>query len=172
MHNGHVAGFPKMKRHIREHIHDQFYDNVLGTTDSEHVFALFLTHLARHLVDYELEDLARAMRAAVRKLERWAAARGIEDPSDFNFAVTDGYNVLATRYSSGTDRPPQTLYVARGDRLEIRDGQYHMLQRNNRTNAVIVASEPLTDLRDEWHPVPANHIVSISPELHVKVEPF
>lgn len=172
MHNGRVPGFRRMKRYIRERIRDDFYDNILGTTDSEHAFALFLTQLSRRLRDYELDDLVKAMKTTIRKLERWAASRDIREPSDFNFAFTDGYNIVATRYSSGSDHKPQTLYLAKGDRLEVRDGQYHMQRHDNRVNAIIIASEPLTDLRDDWEPIPANHTVAVSPELHVSIEPF
>lgn len=170
MHNGRVAGFRRMKRYIRQRIRDEYYDNILGTTDSEHAFGLFLTELDRHLPGYNMNDLAKAMRSTIRKLERWAVSRGIEDPSDMNFAITDGHNVLATRYSVNAGRPPQTLYVARSNRLEVVDGQYRLTGGNDRINAVVIASEPLTAVREDWEAVPENHLVSISPQLHVRVE--
>ena len=48
MHNGRVSGFRRMKRFIRRHISDEYYDNINGTTDSEHAFALFLSLLDGH----------------------------------------------------------------------------------------------------------------------------
>ncbi|MDH3531860.1 MAG: class II glutamine amidotransferase [Gammaproteobacteria bacterium] len=172
MHNGRIAGFRRMKRHIRQRISDEFYDNILGTTDSEHAFALFLTQLKRHMQDYDLADMLKALRATIAKIERWSSSYKIEEPSDLNFALTDGYNLIATRYSSGGTKIPQSLYLAKGERIEVRNGQYRMIPRDDRIEAVVIASEPLTEQRDDWESVPENHVVTVSPELHVRIDPL
>jgi len=47
-----------------------------------------------------------------------------------------------------------------------------MIPEGDRVEAVIIASEPLTNNRDDWEPVPPNHLVTVSPEFHVKVMPL
>ena len=37
--------------------------------------------------------------------------------------------------------------------------------------AVIVTSEPLTELREDWLKVPKNHAVIVTPELEVRLSP-
>lgn len=41
MHNGSVGGFREMVRELRSGLSDVAYDQIQGSTDSEHVFALF-----------------------------------------------------------------------------------------------------------------------------------
>lgn len=170
MHNGHIAGFKRLRRHLREFLCDEAYDEICGTTDSEHAFALFLHFLRKHREDYELENLQRALRDTIRKIDRLAADIDASGPSELNFALTDGQNLLATRYTTDPGVKPQTLYVAQGERLEVQDGHYRMIRGGQATDAVIIASEPLTDAMDDWHCVPSNHMVSVSPELHVRME--
>lgn len=172
MHNGRVSGFRRMKRFIRRQISDEYYDNINGTTDSEHAFALFLSLLDGHSKDHNVSDLAKALGETIHKLEQWASEHEIEEPSDFNFAVTDGHSLLATRYSSGNKARPESLYVAKGNRLEVRGGQFRIGPVSEDPEAVIIASEPLTEQREDWELVPGNHIVTISPEMHVRIEPL
>ena len=96
----------------------------------------------------------------------------IAEPAYFNFAVTDGHSVVASRCVSDDDVEPQSLYVAKGSRFASIDGVYDMTPADGRVEAVIIASEPLTEARGEWSAVPANHLVSVSPELHVEISPL
>ncbi len=172
MHNGRIPQFSRVRRKIREHLDDEFYNHIEGTTDSEHAFALFLHRLRRHLSDYNLARLARTMIGTIRKLDAWTRAADVGQPSFFNFALTDGQNIVATRYVSEDTIEPESLYVARGERFESREGRYDMVAAQHQVSAVIIASEPLTDDRDDWQPVPRNHVVTVSPELDVRFAPI
>jgi ergothioneine biosynthesis protein EgtC len=171
MHNGRIAEFRKIRRTLREHLVDEFYDLIQGTTDSEHAFALFLNELRDHLADYELDDLRQALTRTIRRIEEWLDAAGITETSWLNFCVTDGHNVLATKYVTDPSGSPQSLYFSRGERYELLDGHYHMVRDGRQTDAVIIASEPLTAERSDWEPVPVNHWISVSPELHIEIGP-
>ena len=46
MHNGRIADFNRIKKKLIEHLNDQHFFNIVGTTDSEYTFALFLTELS------------------------------------------------------------------------------------------------------------------------------
>jgi predicted glutamine amidotransferase len=46
-HNGRVFEFFRFKRRFRELLTDEAYNSIMGTTDSENLFALLLTYLAR-----------------------------------------------------------------------------------------------------------------------------
>lgn len=171
MHNGRIAGFKRLKRHIQERLSDRFYDCVLGTTDSEHAFALFLEQLEHESEEYTPDDLQTALIATIQKLEELTSAAAANEPSYYNFAVTDGNNLLATRYISRSREEPETLYLSKGAHLEIRDEQFRMIANDNGVvEAVIIASEPLTDAREDWLAVPRNHLVSVSPEFDVRIQ--
>jgi glutamine amidotransferase len=172
MHNGGIAGFARIKRRLRQSLSDTAYGLIQGTTDSEHAFALFLDILADRIEDYTATDLRDAMVETIRRLEKMSRAAGITDPSRYNFALTDGHSVVATRYTTDPTSLPHTLYVAKGQRFESVDGQYRMLSTERHPNAVIIASEPLTEDRSDWETVPENHSVVITPEMRVHISPI
>jgi ergothioneine biosynthesis protein EgtC len=172
MHNGRIPNFSALRRRIREQLNDEFYNYIQGTTDSEHAFALFLNGMRDQLGEYDLNSLVSTMGNTIGTLEGWNRAAGTTEPCFFNFAVTDGYNVVATRYVSEAGVEPETLYVAKGKRFESRDGSYDMVAADDQVAAVIIASEPLTDDRTDWEPVPRNHFVAVSRELDVRVMPI
>eukprot|EP01064_Diplonema_japonicum_P024893 TRINITY_DN3569_c0_g1_i1.p1 TRINITY_DN3569_c0_g1~~TRINITY_DN3569_c0_g1_i1.p1 ORF type:complete len:1200 (+),score=238.80 TRINITY_DN3569_c0_g1_i1:18-3617(+) len=107
----------------------------------------------------------------------------VASTSLLNFIVTDGRVVLASRV---VDNPVQSdsdedassvasaqedddvdcssnaasLYLSTGSVwTEKEKGMYHMQQTDRRNRTIIISSEPLSTARDEWMPVPANHIV-------------
>lgn len=172
MHNGSIGEFPRIKRRLRDSLHDDFYNFIQGTTDSEHAFAVFLDQLEDRINDYSIHDLREAMLTTIGKIDAWQAEAGIEKPSSLNFVVSDGFSIVASRYVSDPQREPPTLYISTGERFEIHDGRYHMDPTNQHPNAVIIASEPLTAERSDWQPVPKNHLVLVSPELHIQHLPI
>jgi len=168
MHNGGIPQFDKIKRRLRASLRDDVYNLIQGTTDSEHAFALFLNRLPDHLGDYALEVLAQTMMATIKQLNAWCEEAGMTEPSYYNFAVTDGQHVLVTRYVSDPARDPASLYYSYGTKYECREGVCRMVQVEERERAVIIASEPLTEAKEDWRPVPKNHLLLVTPELRVE----
>lgn len=172
MHNGKIAEFQKIKRMLRESLHDDYYNFIQGTTDSEHAFALFLNLLGDHTYDYSITDLSDTLIATIKQIEACSKSAGIVEPSHLNFAVSDGNNILVSRHVLNTDEDPPSLYISTGERIVIRDGMYHMTPLKHHPNAVIIASEPLTGDRSEWQKVEKNHVVIVTPELHIHQLPI
>jgi predicted glutamine amidotransferase len=172
MHNGSIAEFGKIKRRLRESLNDDAYDFLQGTTDSEHCFAVFLNELAPHFEDYSAETLLDAVLATLQRLNTWAQDARVSGPSHCNFAVTDGQNIIVTRYVSDPTQEPPTLYISSGERFESHNGEYRMIASNGHPQAVIVASEPLTEERSDWSFIPKNHAVLVTSELHVRISPI
>jgi glutamine amidotransferase len=172
MHNGRIAEFNKIRRTLREHLRDEFYDLIQGTTDSEHVFALFLDQLQSRENGCNVETLRQTMTDTIELIEQWLDAAQVSDASWLNFCISDGNSLLATKYVTKAAGQPQSLYFARGDRFELRDGHYRMTRRDGCNGAVIIASEPLTDDHGDWEHVPRNHCIGVSPQLHIDVRPI
>lgn len=171
MHNGAVGDFAAIKRRLRESLSDHSYGYIQGTTDSEHAFAVFLDQLAGKLPDYGVDDLRTAVAGTIGRLNEWTGLTGNATPSRYNFAVTDGHGIVATRYATDPAKQIESLYVAQGERFENVAGRYRMRPADGRAQAVIIASEPLTEDRSDWTPVPVNHVVVVTPELRVGIEP-
>jgi predicted glutamine amidotransferase len=172
MHNGNIPDFDKIKRRLRESLDDEYYNFIQGTTDSEHVFALFLNKLKAHAGDNSINTLKQTLVDTLHQLDRWRQEAGIEGCCNFNFALSDGNSIVASRYTTAADMEPPTLYISLGDRFESYEGRYRMLSAGKHPAAAIIASEPLTEERADWQLIPKNHLLAITPEFHVHIEPI
>ncbi|MPY72426.1 MAG: class II glutamine amidotransferase [Alphaproteobacteria bacterium] len=162
MHNGAVSGFSRLRREIRESLTDRTYNMIQGTTDTEHAFAVFLDLLLRHGGDFTADDMAEALAETLLRLKSWRANGGIGVASHYNFAVTDGETVIATRYVDDSADRPHSLYMAQGEKFQHGESGYRMIGAGGGTGApgaLIVASEPLTDEAGDWDEVPPNHMI-------------
>lgn len=169
MHNGAIAQFLKIKRQLRRSLKDELYNFIQGTSDSEHAFAVFLNQLPDHLSNYSAEELGQAMLATIHQLNVWSDQASITEPSYYNFAVTDGHTVIVTRYVNVPGQEPASLYFSSGTKFECQEGVCRMVQAGQHEHAVIVTSEPLTDVEQDWTEVPKNHLVMVTPELNVRL---
>lgn len=167
MHNGAVAEFGRIRRRLRESLGGLAYETIQGSTDSEHAFSLFLDGLPDPASGCEANDIAAGVARTIEGLNRFADDAGIAQPSSFNFAVTDGQAIVATRYISHGGTAPPTLYYAAGERFEVIDGACRMVPAARRPGAVIIASEPISEARADWSEVPPNHMVTVAPDLEI-----
>ena len=173
MHNGSIANFERIKRRLRESLKDEFYNMVMGTTDSEHAFALFLNSLRVPFGEAQGADMRVALVETIALLNEWTRAAEIIEPSYYNFAVTDGHSIVVSRYCSAEGLTANSLHISRGLRFECLPGglcDMHTVKREEQAAAVIVSSERLTDDKDDWLDVPDNHTVTVTPDLNVQVE--
>ncbi|HEV2802950.1 MAG TPA: class II glutamine amidotransferase [Pyrinomonadaceae bacterium] len=173
MHNGAVAGFARIKRTLRESLKDEFYNMVMGTTDSEHAFALFLNNLRVPFGEANAEAMRAGIVETIAQLNEWTRAAGVVEASHYNFAVTDGESIVISRYCSAEGVAGNSLHVSRGRRFEcLPDGlcDMHTVKTQEQASAVIVASERLTDDQSDWLAVPDNHTVTVTSDLNVRIE--
>ena len=175
MHNGSVAGFNRIRRHLRDSLKDEFYDMIEGTTDSEHAFGLFLNSLRTPFGETGGEEMRRAMLETIARLNQWAAQAGVTETSFYNFAVTDGSTIVVSRYASTPDVKGNSLHYSRGHRFECLPGgacDMHTVKHSEMAAAIIVASEKLTDDPSDWTEVPDNHTITVLPDSSIRVEPI
>ncbi|HZH91739.1 MAG TPA: class II glutamine amidotransferase [Pyrinomonadaceae bacterium] len=173
MHNGSVAGFERIRRRLRESLKDEFYNMVMGTTDSEHAFALFLDNLRVPFGEADAVQMRAAVVETIARLNEWTLGAGVAEPSHYNFAVTDGESIVISRYCSAEGLAGNSLHISRGKLFECLPGglcDMHTVRDQEQAAAVIIASERLTDDRDDWLDVPDNHTVTVTPDLNVTVE--
>ena len=187
MHNGAVANFSKIKIELLQKVSAKAFKNIFGTTDTEHCAALFFTYLGDDWkAEASLEKLKECMVSMMKDIlalvEKSAEGSGEDLPhSSLNFAVTDGSQVLAVRYSSMDNYEPPSLYYSTkaGPTLNRKypdhpDGKTVEKPAKASTDEhgkhVIVASEPNTYKSDDWHLIPPKSFVVIDKELNVNIE--
>jgi glutamine amidotransferase len=151
LHNGYITHFrQRLMRRLRDGLREQFYLAIGGGSDSEHIFALWLEHLAQ--VGSGPGAMVEALQRTLAQLHRWA--REAEADALLNLAITDGHTILTSRDTT-TDYAP-SLYLSETDPFFAA--------------AVVVASEPLF-VNAHWRPLSPHTIAVIEPDLHVRVIP-
>lgn len=193
MHNGGLGGWRHIKRRLGERLADKWYLGVVGGTDSEWAFALFLDTLERmgHDPSSQPENgfgptvLRKAMLKTIAQInelidnipESVIHAENVDTRSLLNFAVTDGHSVICTRYVSSSSDEAASLYYSSGTLWQTRaptpDSHDYQMERSDKgADVVLVASEPLTFERGTYvrvHRIPIRATTDQSVENWVNV---
>ena len=171
MHNGSIGDFHKLKRRVRERLSDDAYLSIHGTTDSEHLFALFCDNVQRTQQEQKqngaVDTMASAVAATIGDIKGLIEAIGTTRRSLINVAVTDGQCAVATRFTTD-DSEGLSLHVRTGTKYVCDEGVCRMQNSGDDHATVIVASEPLTE-EAGWREVPRNHLVLIYPDHHAEI---
>ncbi len=147
IHNGFINNFRKtLYRPIRDRLSDTLYQSINGTTDSEHIFALFLSQL-QAAPNITIE---KALYDALITLTELATTYQVSFSA--NVIISDGHRLVASRYAHGTTAP--TLYWLRDD--------------CNYPDSVLIASEPL--FAGNWNSVPNSSIIQVADSLDVHID--
>src|SRR5262249_2000495 len=112
---------------------------------------------------HTLDELVAAFNDAIEQVEALKRAHKIKDGTWLNACVTDGKSVVGVRYLSPHEAgEPLTLYVSQGSRSVCEGDVCRMGKADTSEHAVLVVSEKLTNLRQDWKKVPANHFVTVN----------
>lgn len=161
-HNGDIPGFDAKREALVELIEPRLRRYVLGETDSEVLFYLLLTQLARRgplASDFAAEDLATAMSHTVT-LVRDITDVGTEDAALLTFIVTNGSTMLATVggrplfYSTYKNR------CADRDTCSSLSPECEAPTVTGKVNHLVLSSEPLHG-ENIWIPIEAGTIMGV-----------
>lgn len=137
----------------------------LGTTDSEHIFMWMLRRMPEFGLDPRRpadspKPIENLLTAAITDLDDMAATVGAHTPPKLNFLISDGTNLVASRWGN-------TLYRTFRDSVTDCEvcGLPHCDEVADRYRAVAIASEPITS--EEWTEVPDGSIVSVDGSVSV-----
>lgn len=164
MHNGTVFGFEKIRRLLRRELSDEAYDLINGNTDSEHIFAIFVD-LIRPVAKPTAKQLAEALMAAIQRIETLKDQVGLTLPSTMNLVLSDGQQMVATRYVSKGEES-NSLYILNGGHFRCEDG--HCLMDKGK-EATLVVSEPLSSSQ-RWQKIANNHLIIVDQDGNVSVQ--
>lgn len=168
MHNGYLEGFQRYKRALLRDLSDESFELVKGSTDSEHIFGIFVDRLRALERDDPTEAMHIALQQTIESVESYRRQAGIEGSSFLNLAVSDGHAAVVSRFVSDPQEKANTLYVHVGNRFVCRDGV--CLMPGDGRGAILIASEPLHD-SDDWIGVPNNHMVIVDREREFRFVP-
>lgn len=194
MHNGVVANFNVIKREMCARMSSEAFDLIKGTTDSEHLAALFFTFLEEKRgakawdETHPLEDVKRALEQAITTVIQIQASvvaktGGQMTASSLNIAVTDGEQLLTIRFRNHATEHPPSLYCSTTAGVTLNrkfpghpdnegdNGVQNVKEVHEHGAHVIVASEPTTFKAHEWQLIPKNHCVMVGRDIQVQIVP-
>lgn len=189
MHNGVVSDFSVIRRAICAKHSDEVHANILGSTDSEHVFGLYMTYLTKggdattFEQEYSIEEMAAALHDAVAtviNIQKQMMGDKMA-PNSLNLCVTDGRKLVAYRFRNHATQDPPSLYysTSAGTTLNRKypdhpDGDYVQNDdtrkpREKHGRHLIVSSEPSTYRKDQWTLIGRNQVLMADHEGNVKL---
>lgn len=146
IHNGFIQNFRQtLYRPLVDRLPPEIHGLLMGSTDSEHIFGLFLDHWQR------LHSLAAALRATIQELNIMAQEAGTGFSA--NIAISDGYQLVASRYARSANG---TLPVVPSLYWQKKDG-------------ITIASEPLEPDQPHWQAVPTQSLLHIGAQLDLSI---
>jgi len=167
-HNGDLAGIADMKPYLAPHVKPEFLSRIRGTTDSEWIYALFVSQLKQPSEPADEAAVFEAIEKTLAVLRKARERLGIALSSSVNLFVANGSQLAAVRYCFDfgcyrTDDPSRvheanlsylSLWYTLGRDYGLHDGEWKMTGGAERADSIIVASEPLTRDTSAWVELP------------------
>jgi predicted glutamine amidotransferase len=152
VHNGYIGDFDALRRDLMLAIDPARFAQVQGSTDTEVVFQLALTHGLE-------DDPVRALERTVSLIEATADRVGVEPLVQGSFGVSDGVDLWGVRYA--TTGAARSLFASADvDSLRALHPGNPRLQRLSADDRLIV-SEPFSDLPGVWEEIPQGTAVTV-----------
>ncbi|MDI9817608.1 MULTISPECIES: class II glutamine amidotransferase [unclassified Legionella] len=175
-HNGSLSNFAIMRYDLLEYISPEYRKDITGTTDSEWIYAVFLSQLPHPMGNYETEEIAKALTETLRILQRVRYKKNIKINSPVNLFITNGEFIAATRFVldygwSSLDEGPSahsgyhSLWYTYGESYGYYDDEYKM-KGSDIKSSIIIASEPLTEDTTTWLEVPEYTLIIARHDEH------
>ena len=167
-HNGDLAGIADMKPQLAPHVKPEFLSRIRGTTDSEWIYALFVSQLQQPSEPADEAAIFEAIEKTLAVLRKARERLGIALSSSVNLFIANGSQLAAVRYCFDfgcyrTDDPARvheanlsylSLWYTLGRDYGLHDGQWKMTGGAEHADSIIVASEPLTRDTSAWVELP------------------
>eukprot|EP00603_Paraphysomonas_imperforata_P007091 CAMPEP_0114430224 /NCGR_PEP_ID=MMETSP0103-20121206/9920_1 /TAXON_ID=37642 ORGANISM="Paraphysomonas imperforata, Strain PA2" /NCGR_SAMPLE_ID=MMETSP0103 /ASSEMBLY_ACC=CAM_ASM_000201 /LENGTH=358 /DNA_ID=CAMNT_0001599643 /DNA_START=236 /DNA_END=1312 /DNA_ORIENTATION=- len=146
MHNGGIPSFAKMKRDVCNLLRLENYLEIDGSTDSEHIFALFLSNLCSKDMQLPASAIAEALNQTIGILLELSLEHNI-GPSSLNITVTDGVHVVVSRFRNSAHSQPPSLYYSIGSNYSTEEGNFTVREDSSEYTGVdsglLISSCPL-----------------------------
>lgn len=175
-HNGALFDFSKMKYDLLDYIKPEFQNYIHGTTDSEWIYAIFLSQLKSPLTTYHTDEIIDAVLSTLKILQHVREKNKIAINSPVNLFITNGDFIAATRFVFDYGWQPKeikslahftyhSLWYTYGESYGVYDNVYKM-KSSKQKSSMIIASEPLTEDTTTWIEVPEYTLILANRNSH------
>jgi glutamine amidotransferase len=167
-HNGDLAGMEALKAGLAPHIRPRFLAGIRGTTDSEWIYALFMSQLPDPGSSAPEGELFAAIESTLAILREVRAGAGVSVSSSVNLFIANGRQLAALRYcfdfgryhTDSVERVHEanlnflSLWYTLGRDYGLHENEWTMTGGAERADSILVASEPLTRNTSSWVELP------------------
>jgi glutamine amidotransferase len=167
-HNGDLAGITEMKPLLAAHIKPEFLARIRGTTDSEWIYAVFVSQIRDALGGTSEEELFAALESTLAILRGARREIGMTLSSSANLFIANGRQLAALRYCFDFGRYRTgdvagvheanlgflSLWYTLGRHYGMHEGEWKMTGGAGRADSILIASEPLTRDTSSWVELP------------------
>ena len=167
-HNGDLAGIAEMKRIFAQHVRREYLPLIRGSTDSEWIYALFVSQLADPRHPAGEAAVFAAIERTLDIIRQTRAQLGIDVSSSVNLFIANGSQLAAVRYCFDfgryrTEDPSKlheanlgflSLWYTLGRDYALHDGEWRMSGGAENADSILVTSEPLTRDTSSWVELP------------------
>lgn len=160
VHNGEIFELEKFRRDLLLAVDPKYFENILGSTDSELMF-----HLA---LSFGLEnDPIGAVSRMAGFVEQTGKKYGVDESLWMTLGISDGKKLYGFRYASDGKAP--TLYVSptAAELYKLNPGREKLFGEQARA----IVSEPIGRFPQIWTLVPESSVVVVE-QGHVETQPF
>jgi len=165
VHNGDVGCFKLIKKEIVHLLSEESFLLVLGSTDSEHIFALFVDQYKKRIDDDN--RIVNALKDTLSILKSLVAPYLDHHECTLNIGITNGKEVVASRFT--TSKNLLTLYYC--PKVTMSHCPTDDCEEVMKHGAML-ASEPLGHDRSNWREIPRNNIIQIFKDQSVVFHPL
>lgn len=168
-HNGALFEFEKMKYDLLEYISPN-NKKIEGTTDSEWLYALFLSQL-KNQNNPSVNEVSEAITETLKILKSLRYKHNIRVNSPMNLFISNGEFIACTRFVFDFGWEPiypkpadsahfvyHSLWYTYGEYYTVENNEYKMKQ-GDKMSSIIIASEPLTEDTTSWIEVPVYTLI-------------
>ncbi len=179
-HNGYLSDFEFIRYELSNYMRHEYKIRIKGTTDTEWMYALFLSMLNPKRRHYTIKDIHDGILDTIAVLKKVRKKYKINKSSTLNFFISTGYLIFAMRYTmdfghfDSLDPNPlsgyTSLWYTYGEEYGYIDGEYKM-KGGKKKKSIIIASEPLTSDNTTWIEVPEYSFISANlhgEDVHMK----
>ncbi len=170
MHNGGIYDFDKIKQSLSSLLDEEAFLWIKGQSDTQYIFALFMTNARKMGMDKfpDAEVLVACFNKTFADIEILKKEKGITSVAIYNMVLSNGYGLIATRYSTDPTNDFRTLYFTENVSCKLNiKGDLEFEKGKVERNAALISSEKLTDDDMFWKEIPSNHAVYIDRTLEV-----
>lgn len=167
-HNGSLYGIQIIRDYVYSHVPAEITSQIKGTTDSEIIYALFLSKLK----DKYTNNVLEVQNAVLETLDHISILRkkhSLNILSPVNLFISNGDYVIATRYSFdyGHLTPNivdlghftyHSLWYTVGD--SYKEFEQGFAMSGKKSSSIIISSEPLTEDMTSWIELPEYSLIS------------